>query len=234
MASGPLNYVSVCAGAGGLDLAVGLALPTARCVCYVEREAGAVAILASRMQDQSIHSAPVWSDLRTFDGGPWRGVVDLVVAGIPCQGNSLAGKRQLERDERNLWPDLRRVLREVGCRFLFLENVLAPALSHADLWAHGLRVSRPGADRGELAAWLAAAAGAAEPAEEARVAPVPLSRAAKKAVKRRVRRLAHGMARRLDELRACGNGVVPLQGGAAFVVLAHVLGLQRYFGMTQD
>src|SRR5262249_3319191 len=56
-------------------------------------------------------------------GKSWRGLVSGVVAGIPCQGNSLAGKRQLERDPRNLWPALRRVLRMVGCEFLFLENV---------------------------------------------------------------------------------------------------------------
>jgi DNA (cytosine-5)-methyltransferase 1 len=67
--------------------------------------------------------APVWDDLQTFDGAAWRGVVDLVVAGIPCQPFSVAGRQRVQ-EERNLWPDLWRVVKECGATWLFLENVL--------------------------------------------------------------------------------------------------------------
>lgn len=67
--------------------------------------------------------SPIWTDARTFDGVPWRGAVDCVIAGIPCQGNSLAGRRLLGEDPRNLWPDTLRILREVEPAFFFLENV---------------------------------------------------------------------------------------------------------------
>ena len=78
------NIISLCAGIGGLDLGLGIAVPDARTVCYVEREIAACAILAARMADGSLESAPIWSDLTTFDGEPWRGSVDCVIAGLPC------------------------------------------------------------------------------------------------------------------------------------------------------
>lgn len=115
-----LRTLSVCAGIGGIDLAL---RRRARTVCYVEREPFAVAVLTSRMRSGDLDDAPIWDDLRTFDGRPWRGCVDLIAGGIPCQPNSLAGKRQGGADDRDLWPDFRRVVREVGPRFAFVENV---------------------------------------------------------------------------------------------------------------
>src|SRR5207247_1154001 len=109
-------------GVGGLDLGVKLAVPNARAVCYVEREAYCCEVLATRMRQGFLDDAPVWSDLQTFRGAPWRGLVDCVIAGIPCQGNSLAGLPKLEDDERNLWPATRRLLRAVRPALFFLEN----------------------------------------------------------------------------------------------------------------
>ena len=99
------NVLSVCSGTGGLDLGLRLAVPCARTVCYLEREAYAAAVLAARMEEEALDAAPIWTDLRTFDGKPWRGVVDCVLGGYPCQPFSFAGKRAGENDERHLWPD---------------------------------------------------------------------------------------------------------------------------------
>jgi DNA (cytosine-5)-methyltransferase 1 len=71
--------------------------------------------------------APIWSDLSTFDGRPWCGVVDCLTAGFPCQPWSVAGQQRGTEDERWLWPDIARVLREVRPPLVFLENV--PALA---------------------------------------------------------------------------------------------------------
>lgn len=109
----PLDILSLCSGGAGLDLGVELAVPGSRVVCFVEREVYAAAVLAARMEDASLPPAPIWSDLRTFDGKPWRGVVDCVTAGYPCQPFSLAGKRLGEKDPRHLWPEVARIIMTV-------------------------------------------------------------------------------------------------------------------------
>lgn len=119
----PVNVLSLCSGAGGLDLGVRMALPNARTVCAVEIEAYACEVLASRMEEGRLDSAPIWTDLRTFDGRPWRGVVDLVIGGYPCQPFSAAGKRLGTDDPRHLWPHVARILRECEAPACFFENV---------------------------------------------------------------------------------------------------------------
>ncbi|MBW2673935.1 MAG: DNA cytosine methyltransferase [Deltaproteobacteria bacterium] len=119
-----LNGLAVCAGVGGLELGLRIALGHAyRTVCYVEREAYAAACLVARMEESALDIAPVWDDLTTFDGSLWRGVVDIVVAGEPCQPFSLAGKRRGASDSRYLWPQVARIVREVEPSLVFLENV---------------------------------------------------------------------------------------------------------------
>lgn len=69
------------------------------------------------------HSFPVYPDVRTFDGTAWRGKVDIVTGGFPCQPHSQAGKRLGGKDDRDLWPDTVRILRESGAPLGFFENV---------------------------------------------------------------------------------------------------------------
>lgn len=128
-----VNVLSLATGAGGLDLGVRMALGAARTVCAVEIEAYACAVLAARMEEGWLDPCPVWTDLRTFDGKPWRGVVDLVTGGYPCQPFSLAGKRLGADDPRHLWPHVARIVREVGPRWCFFENVAGHLSLGADL-----------------------------------------------------------------------------------------------------
>ena len=127
-----LRVLSLCSGYGGLDLGVWLGTGgQARAVCHVEREAFAASILAAQMEAGNLASAPIWSDLLTFDARRWRGAVDLVTAGIPCQPFSLAGKQKGRDDARWLGPAMLRIVRESGARALFLEEV--PAFATAGL-----------------------------------------------------------------------------------------------------
>lgn len=119
----PFHVLSLCSGMGGLDLGLRLAVPGARTICYVENEAYCCEILAARMQDQCLDAAPVWSDLRTFDGSPWRGLVSAIIGGYPCQPYSITGRRQGTDDPRHLWPHVARVVREVDPEWCFFENV---------------------------------------------------------------------------------------------------------------
>ncbi|WP_082909665.1 DNA cytosine methyltransferase [Sinorhizobium glycinis] len=118
-----INILSICTGGAGLDLGFELAVQGARTVCMVEREAFAVAQLVSAMEAGLLAPAPIWSDARSFDGRAWRGAVDGLIGGIPCQPHSLAGKRLGEEDERDLWSDARRIIVQSGAWFVLIENV---------------------------------------------------------------------------------------------------------------
>ena len=128
-----MNGLALCAGVGGLELGLSLAIPGYRTVGYVERDTYAAATLVARMADSALDTALVWDDITTFDGRPWRGVVDIVSAGFPCQPWSAAGQRRGTKDKRWLWPDIARIVREVGPMLVYLENVpglLAGGLGH--------------------------------------------------------------------------------------------------------
>lgn len=118
-----IRIAELCAGAGAMGLGIKRVLPQARTVVYVEIEAYAAATLVARMQEGRLDEAPVWSDLRTFDARPWRGAVDLVCGGYPCQPFSQAGKRLGADDLRHLWPHVARILRECRPALAFFENV---------------------------------------------------------------------------------------------------------------
>ncbi len=118
-----MNVISLCSGYGGLDLALRLVFQRVRTLCYVERESYAASTLVARMEDQALDTAPVWDDIKTFDGRDYAGRVDILIGGYPCQPFSLAGKRLGQDDERHLWPAIRRIIGEVRPRFCFFENV---------------------------------------------------------------------------------------------------------------
>ncbi len=79
------------------------------------------------MEAGRLHPAAVWSDLRTFDAGAWRGAVDCVLSGDPCQPNSVAGKRGGEDDERWLLDCVIDIFDQSGAHTLFRENVTGNA-----------------------------------------------------------------------------------------------------------
>ena len=87
--------------------------------------------------------APIWTDLRTFPGGRFHGLVDIVAAGYPCQPFSLAGRRRGHSDPRHLWPVIREHIRAIVPGLVICENVLG----HVSL---GLRAVRASAEDLEL------------------------------------------------------------------------------------
>lgn len=118
-----MNGLALCSGFGGIELGLESRIDGYRTVCHVEGEAYAAAVLVKKIQEGTIHEAAVWSNVKTFNGEPWRSKVDIITGGFPCQPHSKAGKLLGEEDPRNLWPDVKRIIREVRPRFLFLENV---------------------------------------------------------------------------------------------------------------
>jgi DNA (cytosine-5)-methyltransferase 1 len=117
------NIISFCTGYGGLEKGLGWVIPNLRTLCYVEIEAFAIANLVAKIEQGKMDAAPIWSNLKTFDGRPFRGKVHGILAGFPCQPFSVAGKRQGGYDPRHLWPHIAKHIRTIKPVFVCLENV---------------------------------------------------------------------------------------------------------------
>lgn len=97
-------------------------------VAAVEIDPYCRAVLQERQNDGHLPTFPIYTDVREFDGKPWRGRVDVIAGGFPCQDLSVAGKgRGLDGERSGLWWEMHRIIREVGPRYVFVENV--PAIS---------------------------------------------------------------------------------------------------------
>ncbi|WMB15145.1 DNA cytosine methyltransferase [Akkermansia muciniphila] len=118
---GRVNELHLFAGAGGGIL--GSSLLGFRTVCAVELEPYPASVLLARQNDGLLPPFPVWDDVRTFDGRPWRGLVDVVSGGFPCQDISAAGKGAgIDGARSGLWREMHRIINEVRPEFAFLEN----------------------------------------------------------------------------------------------------------------
>ncbi len=116
-----MNELALFAGAGGGIL--GGKLLGWRTVCAVERDAYAAQVLAQRQNDGILEPFPIWSDVTSFDGNPWSGIVDVVSGGFPCQDISAAGKGAgIEGARSGMWKEMARIISEVRPTYAFVEN----------------------------------------------------------------------------------------------------------------
>lgn len=119
-----LTNLSLFSGAGGLDLGAKL-VGGFLTVGYVEADRYAQGVLMSRMRSGDLDDAPIFEDVRTFDGRSLRGRIDVISGGFPCQDISNAGKRGgiKEGSRSGLWYQFARLIREIRPRFVLAENV---------------------------------------------------------------------------------------------------------------
>ena len=116
-----MNELALFAGAGGGILASHLL--GWRTVCAVEWDAYAASVLCARQNDGLLPPFPIWDDVQTFDGRPWRGRVDVISGGFPCQDISAAGKGAgITGDKSGMWFHMARIVGEVRPEYVFVEN----------------------------------------------------------------------------------------------------------------
>ena len=116
-----LNELALFAGAGGGILA-GKLLGW-RTVCAVEWEPYPASVLCARQNDGFLPPFPIWDDVQTFDGKPWRGIVDVVSGGFPCTDISAAGRGAgIDGEASGMWREMARIIYEIQPRFAFVEN----------------------------------------------------------------------------------------------------------------
>ncbi len=120
-----MNELALFAGAGGGIL--GGRLLGWRTICAVEINAFARDVLAARQNDGCLEPFPIWDDVQTFDGRPWRGRVDVVSGGFPCQDIAVGSstKTGLDGERSRLWSEMRRIICEVEPEFVLVENSAA-------------------------------------------------------------------------------------------------------------
>lgn len=111
-----MTHASLFSGIGGFDLAAEWAGWTNVFNCEIDPFCRQV--LAYHFPD-----AIQYEDIKTTDFRPLRGQVDVLTGGFPCQPFSLAGKRRGTDDNRYLWPEMLRAIRELSPRWVVGENV---------------------------------------------------------------------------------------------------------------
>ena len=118
-----MRALSLFTGYGGIDLALENYV---RPIMYCEIEKYCQGIILSRMDDETLPFAPIWDDVTTMDGAKFRGLVDIVYGGFPCQDISVAGKgKGLDGKRSGLFFEVIRICKESSPLFIFLENVPA-------------------------------------------------------------------------------------------------------------
>ena len=224
-----MNELALFAGVGGGIL--GSQLHGIRTVCAVEFHPHAAGVLLQRQNDGCLPPFPIWDDIRTFDGRPWCGRVQLVSGGFPCQAFSTAASGRNNADD--LWPEMRRIVADVTPWYVFAENVSKRAIESAasDCRSMGYKTEAVslsakdlGADHVRQRYWLLAYADDKSQLQRKVNAEMGgLSEVYHRVWETRPEQsgMDDGISSKMDRYRATGNGQVPIVAATALRILAN-------------
>ena len=111
-----LTHGSLFSGIGGFDLAAEWMGWTNVFHCEINE-------FCTRILNHHFPNAEHYADITKTDFTPWRGRIDVLSGGFPCQPFSLAGQRKGAGDDRYLWPQMLRAIREIQPSWVVGENV---------------------------------------------------------------------------------------------------------------
>jgi DNA (cytosine-5)-methyltransferase 1 len=200
-----------------------------RTICGIESNEYCRRVLIRRQNERLIDRFPIWDDIRTFDGRPWIHYIDIITGGFPCQAFSTAAHGK--NNAINLWPEMLRIVGEVKPKYVFAENVAKRAINKAaedlekmDFKTKCISLSAKdlGADHVRKRYWLLAYSNrgcklfsrfnAETPRVQKFCTDIWKTYPGKS-------RMVDGMAYRLEQFRAIGNGQVPAVAATAFRIL---------------
>lgn len=224
-----MNELALFAGAGGGILGthqLGI-VP----VCAIERNEHRRMVLVRRQNEGLLPAFPIWDDVCTFAGHRWRGTIDFISGGFPCQAFSTAARGR--NNAVNLWPEMLRIIRETCPTYVQAENVTAGAIEAAakDLSEMGYKVEMLSLSAADLGGdhvrerfWLLAYAddkSQLRSAIDAKMAVMPKFCDGLWSAKPGEPGVANGVASRVDRFEATGNGQVSIVAAAALWNLAY-------------
>ena len=112
-----MTHGSLFSGIGGFDLAAAWAGWENVFACEIDP-------FCQKVLKYHFPKSTLYENIRTTDFTIWRGRIDVLSGGFPCQPFSTAGKRKGTEDDRYLWPEMLRAIREISPRWVVGENVL--------------------------------------------------------------------------------------------------------------
>tara|TARA_R110000765_G_scaffold9402_3_gene29439 strand:- start:6615 stop:7343 length:729 start_codon:yes stop_codon:yes gene_type:complete len=240
-----MNELALFSGVGGGILAGHLL--GWRTVAAVEVEDYPRRVLLQRQADGILPRFPIWDDVCTFDGKPWKGKVDVISGGFPCQDISCAGKGEGITGERSgLWGEFARIIFQVRPSYVFVENSPMLTLRGLDRVLGDLSEMGYNAKWGIVGAddvgaphrrkriWIVADTESLRSGElQNQVGPKGTQNSHELfgishrlsngsgwwTTEPRLGRVANGVANRVDRLKAIGNGQVPAVAELAWTIL---------------
>lgn len=111
-----MRHGSLFSGIGGFDLA-------AEWMGWENVFQVEIDSFCQKVLEKNFPNTKRYGDIKEFDGTKYRGTIDVLSGGFPCQPYSIAGKRKGKEDSRHLWPEMLRVIREVKPTWVVGENV---------------------------------------------------------------------------------------------------------------